>query len=169
MKTLLLFRHAKSDWKAEFADDHARPLNKRGKRDAKTMGRYLASSGCVPERVVSSSATRARRTIELAAASGDWNCEIDFADALYQADPPCILALIQQQSDESDSLMLTGHEPSFSETTSLLIGGGSLRFPTAAIACIEFETDHWAGVKPGSGRLAWLISPKLVGAARDPE
>jgi phosphohistidine phosphatase len=169
MKTLLLFRHAKSDWEAEFADDHQRPLNKRGKRDAKRMGRYLVGVGSVPGRVVSSSAVRARKTVELAAAAGEWNCEIEVEDGLYGADAARILALIQKQPDTNDALMLAGHEPSFSEAASVLIGGGSLRLPTAAVACIEFETDRWADVRPGDGRLLWLLTPNVVGEAAKQE
>jgi phosphohistidine phosphatase len=41
MKTLLLLRHAKSSWKDTDLDDHDRPLNKRGKRDAPRMGQLL--------------------------------------------------------------------------------------------------------------------------------
>jgi phosphohistidine phosphatase len=165
MKTLLLFRHGKSDWQTESANDHDRPLNKKGKRAAKQMGQYLKTVGSVPGRVVSSSAARAVKTVELAATAGDWHCEIEIDDRLYEADPLGILALIQKQPDANDTLLLAGHEPSFSETASLLIGGGSLRLPTAAIACIEFEADRWAEVKAASGSLGWLITPKLLGEA----
>lgn len=165
MKTLLLFRHAKSDWEAGFELDHDRPLNKRGKRDAKRMGQYLAAVGSLPGRVVSSSAVRATKTVELAAAAGDWSCHIAIEDGLYEADPRRILAVIQEQPDASDTLLLAGHEPAFSETASLLIGGGSLRLPTAAIACIEFEVERWADVRAAGGTLAWLITPKMLGEA----
>jgi len=162
MKTLLLFRHAKSDWDAAFDLDHDRPLNKRGKREAKRMGQYLSAVGILPGSVVTSSAARAVKTVELAAAAGDWSCEIEIDESLYEADPPRILALIQEQPDSNDRLLLAGHEPSFSETASLLIGGGSLRLPTAAIACIEFEAARWADVRAAGGRLAWLLTPKLL-------
>lgn len=162
MKTLFLFRHAKSDWDTEVDLDHDRPLNKRGKRDAKRMGRYLAAVGSLPGRVVSSSAVRAVKTVELAAAAGEWRCEITIEDALYEADPRQVMALIQEQPDASDALLLAGHEPSFSETASLLIGGGSLRFPTAAIACIAFEIGRWADVRASGGMLAGLITPKML-------
>ena len=162
MKTLLLFRHAKSDWGAEFGHDHERPLNKRGKRAAKRMGQYLATVGCLPDRVVVSSAVRAVKTVELAAAAGNWNCEVEITDGLYEADPGRVVELIQQQPDDRDTVLFTGHEPTFSATASLLIGGGELRMPTAAIACIEFEAERWSDVKPPAGRLAWLVTPKLL-------
>ena len=41
MKRLYLVRHAKSDWSSIGLADFDRPLNKRGRRDAKSMGKYL--------------------------------------------------------------------------------------------------------------------------------
>ena len=42
MKSILLFRHGKSDWNANYEKDHDRPLSKRGIIAAKTMGIYLS-------------------------------------------------------------------------------------------------------------------------------
>ena len=66
MRTLLLLRHAKSDWDASYADDHERPLAKRGKKAAALIGRHLAATGQVPDRVVSSTAVRAADTVRRA-------------------------------------------------------------------------------------------------------
>lgn len=162
MKTLVLFRHAKSDWDAGFDSDQERPLNKRGKRDAKRMGRYLAGLG-VPERVVTSSAVRAVKTVELAAEAGGWASEILVEERLYEADPATVIAVIQEQPDAHGTLLVAGHEPAFSETARLLIGGGALRFPTGAMACIEFEVERWADVRAGAGQLLWLVGPKTLG------
>jgi phosphohistidine phosphatase len=41
MKTLLLARHAKSDWNSSAANDFERPLNQRGLQDAPLMASYL--------------------------------------------------------------------------------------------------------------------------------
>ena len=41
MKTLLLVRHAKSDWGTPSLGDIDRPLNDRGKRDAPVMAQRL--------------------------------------------------------------------------------------------------------------------------------
>jgi len=41
MKTLFLLRHAKSSWKDESIPDFDRPLNRRGKRAAENLGRYI--------------------------------------------------------------------------------------------------------------------------------
>ena len=44
MKTLLILRHAKSSWDDPALDDHERPLNKRGRRDAPRIGKLLRST-----------------------------------------------------------------------------------------------------------------------------
>lgn len=162
MKTLLLFRHAKSDWDADFDHDHERPLNKRGKRAAKRMGRYLAEIHAAPGRVVTSSAVRARETVRLAAEAGEWKSEIEVDKSLYESAPAHVVSCARSQPDSHDMVMLVGHEPTFSETVSLLIGGGEVHMPTAAIACIEFEMEQWNDVQPGRGRLAWLVTPKTL-------
>ena len=48
MKTLYLVRHAKSDWGDPTLDDHDRPLNDRGLRDAPAMGGRLADAAASP-------------------------------------------------------------------------------------------------------------------------
>ena len=42
MKRLLVFRHGKSDWDADYGVDFERPLALRGQKAARTMGRFLA-------------------------------------------------------------------------------------------------------------------------------
>jgi phosphohistidine phosphatase len=40
--TLILTRHAKSDWGSPALPDYDRPLNDRGRRSAPVLGRWLA-------------------------------------------------------------------------------------------------------------------------------
>ena len=54
MKSVLILRHAKSSWKQPDLNDHDRPLNKRGKRDAQRMGELLRNEHLIPESVISS-------------------------------------------------------------------------------------------------------------------
>jgi phosphohistidine phosphatase len=55
-------RHVKSSWKHPDVNDHDRPLNKRGKRDAPGMGELLQDKHLVPDFVISSTAKRAHLT-----------------------------------------------------------------------------------------------------------
>lgn len=165
MLELLVMRHAKSDWDAG-ADDHERPLAERGVRSARKVGRFLARVEMVPELVISSTAVRARTSAELAAEAGGWSCPIERTSAFYDTDPAAVLAEIVTR-DAPPRLMVVGHDPTWSELVSLLAGGGAVRLPTAAVACLELPMNSWQAVAPGKGRLVWLVTPKLLQAAGD--
>ncbi len=155
-------RHAKSDWGAAFESDHGRPINDRGRRAARSVGRWISDTGEPPETVVSSTATRARMTAEIAHQAGDWNAELQFDDALYEAHPTTILHVIGGIQDRVATAMVVAHEPGMSATLSLLVGDAAVTFPTAAVACIELALDSWSRVEPACGRLRWFLPPRLL-------
>lgn len=162
MKKLFFFRHAKSDWKADFGHDHERPINERGRNDARRMGRFLAEIDSQPEHVVTSSALRARTTLELAMEEGGWaDVPVDVADDLYEASVQDVLRVVQNQSDAYDRLLLVGHEPTWSSMIGRLVGQANVKMSTASIARVDFEVPSWKAVSFGSGRLRWLVPPKL--------
>ena len=71
------------------------------------------------------------------------------------------MQVIHAESDDHQSLMLVGHEPTWSTLTSHLIGGGVVRVPTAAVVGLEFDVTAWQQVIAGRGMLLWLLPPKL--------
>lgn len=160
MKCLILFRHGKSDWGASFAGDHARPLAGRGEKAAKRMGQLLASAGQVPELAITSTAVRARTTLDLAMEAGGWRCERIQSDELYGASTQTVLNYLQTQPNRYDSLMLVGHEPGWSWLVQQFTGG-QVRMPTAAMARIDLPVNDWSDVVFGSGELIWLLQPKF--------
>ena len=85
MKTLLVLRHAKSSWNDPALDDHERPLNKRGRRDAPRMGELVREYGLIPDVVISSDAVRARLTAEAVAEAARYPGEILLDPRLYMA------------------------------------------------------------------------------------
>ena len=64
MKTLLIMRHAKSDYPPDVRDDFDRPLNERGRKDLPRVAQLLATFGPRPDAILASSALRARQTAE---------------------------------------------------------------------------------------------------------
>ncbi len=161
MKSLILFRHAKSDWDASSGQDSDRPLAGRGKKAARKIGSYLKAIGKVPDSVICSSARRAVDTFELAVEAGGWETSHRVSDRLYEAHPSDILNEIRKEPDSTETLMIVGHEPTMSETLAAFTGGRA-RFPTACIACIELGIERWRDVQFAGGQLAWLVSPKVV-------
>ncbi len=164
MKTVLLLRHGKSDWASDTGNDRDRPLAKRGQRAARSMGEFLARTALVPDAAITSPAVRAHTTVELAMKAGGWDCPVRVSEALYGEGPYAVLDEIARQPDEAARVLLVGHEPTWSETVGLLVGGGRHRVPTGALVGIDLDVETWAGVAPGCGQLAFLLPPRLLDA-----
>lgn len=162
MKTILVLRHAKSDWEADYDGDHERPLAKRGQKGARKMGRFVTTARVVPDCAITSSAVRARETLATAAEAGGWTGPARVTDALYGADVEDVVREIQAESDDADTVVVVGHEPTWSRLVSHLIGGGRIEMKTAAVARIDVEVERWADVQGGRGTLAFLLPPRAL-------
>lgn len=160
--SLIMFRHAKSDWRAEYGqDDRQRPLSRRGCRAARTMGQFLANAGQVPRVAMTSPAVRAQRTLELAIGAGGWGCEVQVRPGLY-GEAVDLLAEIHAAPKEARTLMLVGHEPAWSSGAQLLTGAAQIRLPTASMLRLEFDADHWRDIQPATATITWLMVPRLA-------
>lgn len=157
MKTLLLARHAKSDWGLSGLADHDRPLNDRGLRDAPAMARRLVEEGVQLGRVVTSSAVRARATA--AEYAGAFGIELVEEPLLYAASARAILAIAAAQPDEAERVMLVGHNPGMSDAVAEL-AGEFVDLPTCAVAECLVDVGSWAELVEGSGRLVRLRTPR---------
>jgi len=155
----MLLRHAKSDWPD--VPDRDRPLAKRGRRDAPVIGRWLRDHGYLPEAVVCSAARRTQQTWELVARELGGSPSVTFEPRAYAASALTLLYLVRELPAAYRSALLIGHNPGMAELASNLAGlpdGESLRFPTAAVAVLEFPGD-WAGLAPGQARLRDYTTP----------
>lgn len=161
MKTLFLLRHGKSDWNGDGESDHERPVAQRGRRAAKALGRFLANADQVPQRVLSSTAVRARTTAELAAEAAAWEQPVELVGELYLCTPRVVLEVVARLPATVDSAMLVGHEPTWSEATELLTGA-RVAFVTGAVVRIDLAVESWQAIGEGSGHLVFLIPPRLL-------
>jgi len=125
------------------------------------MGRFLAELGQVPERIISSTALRARTTAELAAEAGDWTTEIERDGSLYGTSAHSVLELLRGQPVGLESLLLVGHQPTWSDLTGRLVGDARVGMPTAGLARIDFVSP-WREIDFGGGELVWLVRPKIL-------
>ncbi len=166
MKRLILLRHAKSSWDQDGLPDSERPLSGRGERDAPRMGARLHKRGIHPDLVLASPAVRARRTASLVAAALDYPADAVRIDAtLYLAAPVEILAVIAEQADAVDCLLVVGHNPGLTELTNLLLPELELaNLPTAGIVVVDCATERWADVRSAQRRLVYYDYPKSSGA-----
>jgi phosphohistidine phosphatase len=164
VRTVLVLRHAKSDWShGPDEPDLARPLSSRGRRSADAIGRFIAESDNAPDAAVRSPAKRVGETLARAMEAGKWRCPVRESDQLYGCGVDAIVGEIRAENDSTGVLLVVGHEPNCSETVAHLIGGGQVLMPTAALACVDFDVERWSDLQPGSGLLRWLVTPRLLG------
>ncbi len=159
MHRLILLRHAKAESGAGVADDFARGLTERGRRDAAAMGRVLASEGFAPDLVLASSARRAQQTWDEAAPAFP-GAKLEATRALYLASPAELRALIAARRADASigALMIIGHNPGLYELAASFPGLGRplVGFPTASAAVIGFDDQ-------GQGRLERHLAPRDFG------
>jgi phosphohistidine phosphatase len=160
MKTLLLLRHAKSSWKDGDLDDHDRPLNKRGKRDAPRMGRLLAEENLLPDLILCSSAKRCRKTAEHVIAASGYRGETRITGELYDAGAAKLLEVISAAADDPQRVLLIAHNPGLEELVESLVGV-YMPLTTAALAQIELPIRRWTEVDAKTrGRLIKFWQPR---------
>jgi phosphohistidine phosphatase len=160
IKTLLLLRHAKSSWKEGDLDDHDRPLNKRGKRDAPRMGRLLTEENLLPELILSSSAKRCRKTAEHVIASSGYRGETRITGELYESNAEKLLETLAAMADDPARVLVIAHNPGLEELLESLVGVYT-PLTTAALAQVELSIRRWQDLDAKTrGRLIQLWQPR---------
>ncbi|MBF9221968.1 SixA phosphatase family protein [Hymenobacter ruricola] len=161
MKTLYLLRHAKSSWSFDELSDQERPLNDRGRDDAPLMGKALAKRRICPDLVVSSPAVRAMSTAVLVAREMQYpHDKIVVEPGIYGSDVDGLLAIIRALPDTAASVLLVGHNPTITETANELSPSPFNEMPTAAVACLRFDTDKWEEVSKANAEFYFYDYPR---------
>jgi len=176
MRQLAILRHAKSDWGSPGLTDFDRPLNKRGRKAAKKVGRELKSRGFAFDQIVSSPAQRAKETVERFAKGYEQLTDIRFEPNLYMCSTGTLMGVINALPDDAQTVMIVGHNPGFHDIVLRVTkdSGNGLRekvganYPTGAFALIEFPVDHWTEVTPALGEIKQVIFPREL-KARGPQ
>jgi phosphohistidine phosphatase len=160
MKTLILMRHAKSSWKDPKLEDHERPLNKRGKKDAPLMGKVIHEMELVPQLILSSTALRARQTTEAVIEQCKCDSKVEYLDTFYMGEPSAYIERLRMLPDDIERVMIVGHNPAL-ETLLQILSRQIESLPTAVVAHIVLPIDHWSELNDESyGDLIGLWRPK---------
>lgn len=161
MKTLYILRHAKSDWNAGSLSDFERPLNERGRKAAPLMGKVMKERLFNPQTIISSPAVRAKQTAESIKENAEIESEITFDSRIYEAHPQTLLEIVSEIDDAIDSALIVGHNPGF-ETLVRILTKKIEPMPTAALAVIDLEIEHWNQIFSAAGTLRDLLRPKEI-------
>jgi len=186
MKTLALFRHAKSDWGDPRARDFDRPLNERGRKGAAVIGAHI-HEWCEArrlrwDRILASPAARVAQTIEIGAEAlslGDrFSRRVNWDRRLYLASSATLADILREQDDAVNAVLMLGHNPGLEDLIFDLVpddGTSPLRdvvetkFPTAAFAVMELDVERWAELDDGCARLVHLMRPRDMDPALGPQ
>jgi phosphohistidine phosphatase len=162
MRRLLILRHAKAEPHGA-APDFERGLTERGRAAAQEMGRYCRDELLLPDLALVSPARRTRETWQIFARElgSEAQTPTNFPDLIYQATENSLIDLVRTTSDTVKILIIVGHNPSVSDLARVLVGHGdryaSARmqsaFPTASLAVLDCDVEHWADVARRGGRL----------------
>ena len=148
--TLVLLRHAKSDWSGDEADAD-RPLARRGLRQAPQAGGWLVAHVDRIDLAIVSTARRARSTWDLVSAELGEPPPTRLDDDVYAASAGELLAIIRRLDEQLGTVVLVGHNPGLEDLAEWLTGG-SVRLPTSALAVIELD-GRWVDASRAQARL----------------
>ena len=178
MKTLGLFRHAKSGWADPRARDFDRPLSERGERGAALMGKYILDSGAKFDRVVASPALRVTETIERASKAYGRAFPVEWDRRIYLASSATLIDLLREIEGDPAAVLMVGHNPGLEDVIFDLVpddGSSPLReeveikFPTATFAVLELDIASWGDIADGCARLVAMTRPRDLDPELGPE
>lgn len=155
---LYFLRHAEA---LDGADDAARPLSPRGKKQADALARFLREAGIEFDAAFSSPLVRARQTAErvLKITNRSRRRKLPLTDVLLNGASPREFDRWLARLPCAEKVLLVGHEPSLSARVRRLLGvadAGALQLPKGALACVELDAARKAALK-------FLVTPKLLG------
>lgn len=170
-RTLLLLRHAKSDYPSGVGD-HDRPLAARGVREAALAGDWIKTAldrtGGV-DAVLCSTATRTRQTLQRTGITAP----VQYADRIYDSTPGVVIDEIRRVQSlfaaDVATLLVVGHEPVMSslalnlaneDTRNSAVAQKILaKFPTSSVALLR-TTEPWDQLALGSAELVDFHIPR---------
>jgi phosphohistidine phosphatase len=163
--TLILTRHAKSDWGTPGQPDYDRPLNDRGRRSAKALGAWLAETGPHPAEVIVSGARRTVETWTGMAVAFDPAPPVRVDRRLYDAPAERMMEVLRGAA--ADPVLLIGHNPGIGEFANRLAIAPPANerfedYPTGATTVFRFFRDAWADVGWGEGEVVDFVTPRQL-------
>jgi len=143
-------------------DDHDRPLNVRGKRDAPIMAQVLVKLGVHLDLCMTSPAKRAKATAKFFRLGlGIPRESMEVKRELYHASANQIRTVIRTRDAQVDTMAVFGHNPGMTDFVNEYTDGQVDNIPTCGIAQIEYDVDHWRDIKEGV--LVNFYYPKMYG------
>lgn len=163
MKTLYIIRHGKSAWDVAGTSDHDRILLPKGVKRTMKVAAFLKGRNIKPDQIVSSSANRAYETAAIVAGHlGFPMNDIVKESSFFDAEESTILDFLYGVDNSVNSLMIFGHNPTFTNLANLFLGDIIEWMPTTAVVSINFDTSKWEDIMLAEKEKNFLITPKML-------
>jgi phosphohistidine phosphatase len=167
VKRIILVRHATAVKKDPAASDFDRVLRKSGRKEARDMSKRLRDVESKPALFVSSSAPRALDTAKIFARAFDCPAKkIERSEELYEVTSRELLRLVKALDDAADSVMLFGHDPTFTEFARHLLPDLKEPMPKCGVVGIAVDVDTWAKVTPKVSKKEYVLHPPRQPSAK---
>lgn len=158
MKTLILVRHAKSDW-PEDTDDFDRPLAEKGITDAKKMAHYIKEKEITIDKLFSSPALRAFQTCEIF--NGYYQVEMETVQKLYNASDTNFENITLGLDNDLKHVAMFSHNNGISNFANSM-SEDMFMFPTCGVAGFQIDTDSWSNFHTAQKKLIFFYEPKKI-------
>ena len=167
-------RHSKSSWSNLNLKDFDRPLNKRGKKNAKLICEFFIKKKINFDYVLVSSSKRTKKTLQILLKKLKKPKKIFSSRNLYLTNEERIIEYIKKIPNTNKSLLLLNHEPVITSLVKELTKNhsGNLfkllnhKFSTSAFAKIEFKIKDWSEVAK-KGVLKEFVRPKDIQVSKE--
>jgi len=161
MKKLIFVRHGRAEESSDEFTDFERSLTPKGKYVSKVMARRLLEIEKLPGILITSPAFRALETAIIFAGEFRIKPERIIMDSnlYYKMNFQYLIKLLSDTSNDIDSIMLFGHNPSFSDLSNSLSADGCDYLPKTGITGISFNIKKWADLKQRSGKMEYFLKP----------
>lgn len=159
MKKLYLLRHAKASWNDDNVEDKDRIISYLGINEAKKVAAEIINKNIKFDKILSSPAKRAYQTAEIIKNKTGFSGEIIFEESFYFDYQKEILRIIQDIDNKADSVLLVGHNPTWSKLVSDFTDE-RVYLDTANFAAIHADINDWNEAVYGIFNLEYVISPK---------
>ena len=164
MKKLIFVRHGKAEDESPEISDFERSLTLRGKLISRLMASKLKTKEKSLGILVTSPAFRALETALIFAGEIGINAEdVIMKNNIYHGlKLDNMQDIISSLSEETETITLFGHNPSFSDITNSLCKEGCDFMTKSGVICISFNISTWSEIKRNSGKLEYFLKPDKI-------
>lgn len=165
MKEIHLIRHSKSDWSNAHLKDKERPLSKRGRKNARFLGKYVEKISFVTDAALVSPSIRTSETWKILQSFGNITKDTRIISEIYEAEYSDLLRILRSLPSKISSVLLIGHNTGMEDLANYLLSGDNPdslfeKFPTSSFISLITDQKDWADLGKQSCRLKrfWIPS-----------